>query len=65
MSLDTIAGLGTIVGSLIGIIIFLLRQLVASKNEQIKRLEEEVRAVIAERDLFRELLLTRRSNGGG
>lgn len=59
MSGEGVASIGALLGALVGIIIFLLRVLVTSKNEHIAALEEQVRQVSAERDLFRELLLTR------
>jgi uncharacterized membrane-anchored protein YhcB (DUF1043 family) len=51
---------GTIIGALIGVISLLLRLLVVSKNQQIKSLEDTLDNVRAERDLFRDLVLTHR-----
>lgn len=59
MTVD-IAAIGTIIGALIGVISLLLRLLVASKNEQIRTLEETLVQVRAERDLYRDLTLTHR-----
>lgn len=59
MTVD-IAAIGTIIGALIGVISLLLRLLVASKNEQIRALEETLVQVRAERDLYRDLTLTHR-----
>lgn len=51
---------GTIIGALIGIISFLLRILVVTKNQQIKSLEDTLQSVRNERDLFRDIVLTSR-----
>ena len=50
----------TIIGALIGVISLLLRILVVSKNQHIKTLEDTLQSVRAERDLFRDLVLTHR-----
>ena len=52
--------IGGVVGALIGVIAFLMRLLVVSKQQQIDALEAELQRVIAERDLFRDLTLTHR-----
>ena len=52
--------IGTIIGALIGTITFLLKILVASKTAHIETLEKTLAAVSAERDLFRDLVLTQR-----
>ena len=54
--------IGTIVGALIGTITFLLKILVASKTAHIETLEHTLREVTAERDLFRDLVLSQRRN---
>jgi hypothetical protein len=51
---------GTIIGALIGVISLLLRLLVVSKNKQIESMDAELKRVIAERDLFRDLILAAR-----
>lgn len=51
---------GTIIGALIGVISLLLRLLVVGKNQHIKTLEDTLQSVRAERDLFRDLVLTSR-----
>ena len=51
---------GTIIGALIGVISLLLRLLVVAKNKHIESMEAELGRVIAERDLFRDLILTHR-----
>jgi hypothetical protein len=50
---------GTIIGALIGVISLLLKLLVAAKNKQIESQEDELARVIAERDLFRDLIISR------
>ena len=59
MTADAVT-VGTIIGALIGVISLLLRLLVVSKNQQIKSLEDTLDNVRAERDLFRDLVLTHR-----
>lgn len=49
-----------IIGALIGVISLVLRLLVVGKNQHIKTLEDFNREVTAERDLFRDLVLTMR-----
>jgi hypothetical protein len=56
---------GTIIGALIGVISLLLRMLVASKNRQVETLEGQLRDVTAERDLFRNLILSARERERG
>lgn len=51
---------GTVIGALIGVISLLLRLLVVSKNKQIEQMEAELSRVVAERDLFRDLILSHR-----
>jgi hypothetical protein len=51
---------GTLIGALIGVISLLLRFLVVAKNKHIETIEKELAAVTAERDLFRDLILTQR-----
>jgi hypothetical protein len=51
---------GTIIGALIGVISLLLRLLVVGKTKHIESLEGELGRVIAERDLFRDLILSAR-----
>lgn len=51
---------GTIIGALIGVVSLLLRLLVVAKNKHIETVEETLRQVRAERDLFRDLVLSAR-----
>lgn len=51
---------GTIIGALIGTVTFLLRILVSAKTAHIESLERELTDVIAERNLFRDLVLSSR-----
>jgi hypothetical protein len=51
---------GTIVGALIGVISLLLRLLVVAKDKHIAELEKSLTAANAERDLFRDRLLSMR-----
>lgn len=51
---------GTIIGALIGVVSLLLRLLVVAKTKHIDALEDELGRVIAERDLFRDLILSAR-----
>jgi uncharacterized membrane-anchored protein YhcB (DUF1043 family) len=51
---------GTVIGALIGVVSLLLKLLVNSKNKQIEQMDAELKRVIAERDLFRDLILTAR-----
>jgi hypothetical protein len=55
---------GTIIGAMIGVISLLLRFLVVAKNKHIEALEDRIQAVQAERDLFRDLLITTRRSAG-
>jgi hypothetical protein len=59
MSGDAVT-VGTIIGALIGVISLLLRLLVVTKNQHIKSIEDTLASVRAERDLFRDLVLTQR-----
>lgn len=64
MTTDTVASVGAIIGSLVGTIALLLRFLVSSKNGEIRTLEDELRDVRAERDLYRSLTLADRGRRG-
>jgi hypothetical protein len=44
----------------VGAIVLLLRFLVAAKDQEIEKLEDELRDARSERDLFRSLALTER-----
>lgn len=57
---DNIVAVGTIIGSLIGVITLLLRLLVVSKNQHIKTLEDEIGHLRNEVTLLRDLSLTGR-----
>jgi hypothetical protein len=59
MSGDAVT-VGTIIGSLIGVVSLLLRMLVVAKNKHIDQINSELTRTIAERDLFRDLTLTER-----
>ena len=52
--------IGTILGALIGTVTFLLKILVQAKSQHIESLEKERLDLIAERDLFRSLVLSTR-----
>lgn len=52
---------GTIIGALIGTVTFLLRILVAAKAAHIETLEKYNAEITAEKNLFRDLVLTSRS----
>jgi hypothetical protein len=54
--------IGTLIGALIGIITFLLRTLVGAKSAHIATLEKELADVMAERNLFRDLMHSRRED---
>jgi hypothetical protein len=47
----------SIIGAMIGLVTFLLKILIASKNDHIKTLEYELRDVTSERDLFRSIAM--------
>jgi len=51
---------GTIIGALIGTVTFLLRILVSAKTAHIESLEKQVADIMAERNLFRDLTLSKR-----
>lgn len=53
---------GTIIGALIGTVTFLLKMLVSAKQQHIESLEKERTDIIAERDLYRNLVLSQRSD---
>ena len=55
-----IVTIGTLIGALIGIITFLLRTLVGAKSAHIATLEKELTDVIGERNLYRDLSMSRR-----
>jgi len=54
--------IASLLGGLIGVAVFLLRLLIASKNDQIRTLEYELRDVTAERDLFRGMAMIPRDH---
>jgi len=49
--------IASLIGAMIGLVTFLLKILIAAKNEQIKALEYQLRDVIAERDLYRSMAM--------
>lgn len=55
---------GTIIGALIGTVTFLLKMLVAAKTAHIEALEKERADIIAERDLYRNLVLSQPGHHG-
>jgi len=52
---STMLGIGTILGALNGAIVWLTRQLLASKEAEIKRLEHQVELLSTDRDFLRDL----------
>lgn len=61
MTIDVVT-IASLLGGLIGVAVFLLRLLIASKNDQIRTLEYELRDVTAERDLFRGMAMIPRDH---
>jgi hypothetical protein len=47
----------SIIGAMIGLVTFLLKILIASKNDHIHSLEYQLRDVTTERDLFRSMAM--------
>lgn len=59
MTVDVVT-IASIIGGLIGVITFLLKVLIAGKNDHIRTLEYELRDVTSERDLFRSMVMMAR-----
>lgn len=57
ISRDSILIAGGVIGTLAGAIVFMLRLLVNSKDQQIKLLNEQMRRIDTEREYLRDLAL--------
>ena len=53
---------GTIIGALIGTVTLLLKLLVAAKQSHIESLEKERQDIIEERNLYRNLMLSKKDD---
>jgi hypothetical protein len=53
---------GTIIGALIGTVTLLLKLLVAAKQQHIETLEKERQDIIEERNLYRNLMLSKKGD---